>query len=159
METVAAHAGVKQGLWQRKTLIQLRLGLVIRRIETAYVGNICKCCACGSDAGEIVRLVQRRKLFERGNIGQYPIIDDDRARKNAASMNNAVPYCHHPAVRFSLCQPVENGGHGVDMRWRGFRLADERRIVQRCSIAVTDLERRWSTKSNAKTFDLPSKRR
>ena len=84
------------------------------------------------DAGDVVRLVERRERDELAQLGEHRLVDQHRRGEVGAAVDDAMADGDDPARIADVLEPTENDAHRRVMVERaGRRVEGERRSSRR----------------------------
>ncbi len=109
MKAVAAHAFIVKAPGQGKGVGHEGVLAVKGGVETRHLQRLPKGRHGRADAGQVVRLVQRRQGGQRVELLQHLGVDPHRLRKMHPTVHHAVAHQRHFLLRQVLLQPVQHG--------------------------------------------------
>ena len=107
MEPIAAHAFIIECARQGKNIVHERMPTMEGRVETGDLLHMRPRLARRLDAGNVVRLMQRRERDQAAQIVQHLIRNDGRRGIAQTAMHHAVPGRHHLRIGESRTAPGE----------------------------------------------------
>ena len=111
VEAVATHALFIIGARQRERVGHERMAAVEGGVEAGDLRRRRERLHRRLDAGDVVRLVQRRKRDQRPQLREHRRVDEYRLDQVRPAMNDAVAHGDDSARIADLLEPTEDGAH------------------------------------------------
>ena len=122
VEAVASDALVVKAARQREDVVDEGMVAVKGGVEAGDLLHMRPGLARGEDAGDVVRLMQRRERRQLFQAAQHLVGDDHGLRKINAAMDDAVPGGDHFGVREGALAPGEDAAQRLGVKRRPGRL-------------------------------------